>query len=385
MSRKSASLMLTVLCLVGCVAGCSNSVRSVPGNPQPSSTAIVAWGDSMTEGDAGVVDQGEYPAMLADLIGRPVFNRGIGGQTSSQIGVRQGGIPTYVTVVGGSIPTSGNGVSVVFKTGYEPLTSPHYGIQGSILGIEGTITLSDFLPVGTFTFTPKSNSAPVDAPGTPQFVPDKPYADFIPIFWEGRNNLIKTAAGPWGPDQILSDIAAQVATAPTGKPWFVLSVLNENSPAERKGGSTYAILIDLNNSLAATYGSHYLDVRSILVNSYDPSLPTDVTDHENDMIPTSLGAISGQGTLANDIGSTDTSFTVNLNAGRLRAGGTIVVDNENILMLTVSGSTVTSAIRGYGGILSSHSAGASITEHDGTHLNKKGDQVVADAVAAKLR
>jgi len=265
------------------------------------------------------------------------------------------------------------------------LTSPHYGVQGSILGVEGTINLSDFLPGGTFTFTPKSNNAAVDAPGTPQFVFDKPYADFIPIFWEGRNNLIKTAKGPWGPDQILSDIAAQVATVPTGKPWFVLSVLNENALAERKGGTIYATLIGLNNSLAATYGSHYLDIRSVLVNSYNPSLPSDVTDYENDMIPTSFGAISGQGTLASDIGTTDTSFPVNITAGSLRAAATIVVDDENILMVTVSGSTVTSAIRGYGGTLSSHHAGASITEHDGTHLNKHGDEVVVAAIAAKLK
>lgn len=383
-----SSFVSTILPLL--LAGCSDPIRAPHGlavthGPIQGPSSIVCWGDSMTVGNEGITDLGAYPAILEAKIGPQVLNGGVGGQTSTQIGVRQGGVPTYATVLGGSIPAHGDGgVTVLFKTGYEPLTSPNGSVRGSILGVEGNITLSGFLPGGTFTFTPISGSAPVNAPGTPQFVPDTPYKNFLPVFWEGRNNLIQTTAGPWGPTQILSDIAAQVASVPRGVNYLVLSVLNENTPPERKGGTIYSTLIGLNNSLSTTYGAHYLDVRSILVNSYNPSLPTDVSDYENDMPPTSLGDITAQGTLSGAIGATQTSFSVNLTAGSLRVYQKLIIDNESIFIVSVSGSTVTSSIRGYGGIVSSHSAGAQFTAHDGAHLNKQGYTIVANAVAAKL-
>ena len=362
----------------------SNLIRSrLRINTYPNT--IVGWGDSMTAGNQGVTDAGAYPTLLeAQINGRQVVNEGIGGQTSSQIGVRQGGVPSYVTVEGGSIPAQG-GVTVKFATGYEPVTLPTRSIQGSIMGVEGVVTLAGFLPGGTFTFTPVAGShTPVTVVGTPTFIPDKPYQNYLPVFWEGRNNLLKTAAGPYGPTQIEADIAAQVATLPAGSNYLVLSVLNENGPGDRKGGAGYATLMTLDNALAATYGTHYLDVRTLLVNSYNPASPVDVTDYENDMPPTSLGAIAGEGTLVNAIGTTETTFTVNLTSGTLRAYTNLVIDNESIHCLAVSGSTVSNCIRGYGGLLSSHIAGSAVTERDGTHMNKEGYAIVANAVAKKL-
>ncbi len=349
-----------------------------------SANRIVCWGDSITAGDEGVTDTGNYPALLQAQIGGVVVNEGIGGQTSTQIGVRQGGVTSYVTVEGGSIPAQG-GVTVKFATGYEPVTLPTHSIQGSIVGVEGIVTLSDFLPGGTFTFTPLANrERPVTVDGTPPFIPDKPYQKYLPVFWEGRNNLLATSAGPYGPSQIESDIAAQVATLRTGSNYLVLSVNSENAPAERKGGTIYDTLMTLNNDLAATYGRHYVDIRSILVNSYDPSSPVDVTDYENDMPPTSLWAISGEGTLVDTIGTTDPTFTVNLTAGSLRAYATLIIDNESIRCLAVSGSTVSDCTRGYGGEVSSHSAGSAVTQRDGVHLTKQGYAIVANAIAKIL-
>jgi len=347
------------------------------------SNAVVCWGDSMTAGNEGIVNQGEYPAILHQYIRHKVINEGVGGETSSQIGVRQGGIPTYVTVDGGVIPSRG-GVTISFKRGYEPLTSPRGSTRGSILGVEGTVTLSAALPNGTFTFTRTSSGASVPATDTPQFIPDTPYAGYVSVFWEGRNNLLKTAVGPWGPDQIMSDLAAQVALVPQGKTYLVLSVLNENGPTERRGSTNYQTLMRLNDALATMYGEQYLDIRTILVNSYNASLPTDVSDFENDMPPTSLGAICARGTLTSDIGKTDGTFSVNVTSGTLRGYSNLVIDGESIHVITVDGSRVTSAIRGFGGTAASHSAGTTATDYDGVHLNKDGDVIVATAVAAKL-
>jgi hypothetical protein len=363
------------------LGGCGNT-QSL--HPAPQAT-IVCWGDSMTEGNAGIADQGRYPALLQQEIGATVINQGVGGQTSTQIGVRQGGVPTYVTVDGGTIPGNGFGVTVTFNSGYEPLTSPNGRVNGSIQGVKGELTLSTFLPQGTFTFTRTSDGdGPVSVTGAPQYVPDKPYSSDAAIFWEGRNNLLNTPAGPWGAKQILSDIAAQVGTVPPGTNYLVLSVLNENDPDERKGGANYSSVLDLNNSLSSTYGSHYLDVRSLLVSSFDQSLPADITDHDYDMPPGSLSAISAQGTLNSDISSTDKSFSVDVTAGTLRMYHTLVIDQESIRILGVNGSTVTAAVRGYGGIMGSHSAGTAVTEHDPTHLNMHGNLIVAKACAAKL-
>jgi hypothetical protein len=120
------------------------------------------------------------------------------------------------------------------------------------------------------------------------------------------------------------------------------------------------------------------------VASYDPSLPTDVSDFQNDMPPSSLEAVVAEGVLADNIGSSDTSFTINVSSGTLRIFHNLIIDKESIHILAVNGSRVTSAIRGYGGIQSSHTAGAAVAESDGTHLNKQGYTIVAKAVADRL-
>jgi hypothetical protein len=384
------SVRFGILFLPLLFAGCSsprpssaNAVKDHSGPVQGPNT-IVCWGDSMTEGGEGSTDIGSYPSLLQADLGPQVVNMGIGGQTSTQIGVRQGGVPSYINVAGGTIPAQG-GVIVTFATGYEPLTRPTGTIQGSIQGVEGTLSLSGVLPAATFTFTPVPGSQlPVTISGTPRFTPDTPYQIYLPIFWEGRNNLFPTTAGPWGPARIESDLAAQVASLPQGLNYLVLPVLNENYAAERKGGANYPTVISLNNALAATYGTHFLDIRSLLVNSYNPASPIDVTDFQSDMPPTSLGAVSGQGTLAGSIGLTDTTFTLNIASGSLIAYRNLVIDDENIRILAINGSTVTDCIRGYGGIQASHAAGAAVTERDPTHLNLQGYTIVANAIAQKL-
>ena len=384
------SISVGILLLPVLLAGCSDPrwlsarVARIGGGAVQGPNTVVCWGDSMTHGNEGISDAAAYPGLLQASVGPQIVNEGIGGQTSSQIGVRQGGIPSYVTVEGGVIPAQG-GVTVKFATGYQPLTDPYITVRGSISGVEGNLTLSAVLPRGTFTFTPVAGSrTPLTVTGTPRFIPDTPYQSFLPIFWEGRNNLFATAKGPSGPAQVESDIAAQVASLPKGLNYLVLPVLNQNYAAERKGGVNYATVIDLDNSLSATYGTHYLDVRSLLVSSYDSASPVDVTDYNNDMIPTSLGAITAQGTLVGHIGKTDTTFTVNVTGGALIASHNLVIDNESIHLVTVSGSTVTSCVRGFGGTLAAHSAAAAITQHDPTHMNKQGYTIVANAVAKKL-
>lgn len=103
----------------------------------------------------------------------------------------------------------------------------------------------------------------------------------LTIIWSGRNNYTDTAT-------ILADIATMVADIGHDG-YLILSVLNGNYvPYEAIGGDGYNSIISLNNQLSAIYGSKYLDVRSILVAAYNPSIPQDVIDHTNDIPPSSL-------------------------------------------------------------------------------------------------
>ena len=103
----------------------------------------------------------------------------------------------------------------------------------------------------------------------------------LTIIWSGRNNYADTAT-------ILANIATMVADIGHDG-YLILSVINGNYvPYEAIGGDGYNLIISLNNQLSAIYGSKYLDVRSILVAAYNPSIPQDVTDHTNDIPPSSL-------------------------------------------------------------------------------------------------
>jgi len=342
-----------------------------------SSFGIAAWGDSLTAGNDGTADQGEYPGELASQIVLPVENLGVAGQTSTEIGVREGGIPVNVTVAGGVIPGTG-GASITFPTGYEPVTGggPAGGVGGTIQGVHGLVTLS----AGVYTFTPTLTGSAVNAPGTPKFVVDTPYASYLPVFWEGRNNV---SAQP----QVLADLAAQVASVPSGQTFLILSVTNDNATSEWSGGAGYNAILALNDQLENLYGANYLDIRKLLVSNYDPNSGVDVSDYQHDEPPTSLRAVVGTATLANSIGPTDTSLTLSNPPVALSMYDILTIDTganaENVEITAVAGDTVT-VERNFGGLNTAHAAGAPVTETDYIHLNAKGYQIVADAVAQFL-
>ena len=94
----------------------------------------------------------------------------------------------------------------------------------------------------------------------------------------GSNNF-------YDPDGVKSDIARAVAFLTTGK-FIVLGLLNAGS--EPRGTAAYLQISQLNADLATIYGTNFIDIRAILVASYDASSPQDVEDHSNDVPPDSL-------------------------------------------------------------------------------------------------
>jgi hypothetical protein len=103
--------------------------------------------------------------------------------------------------------------------------------------------------------------------------------DYITVIWAGRNN--------WSsPTTVKADIATMVAALGSGSRYVVLSI--PNSSAEPAGNADYISIMALNAELAAAYPNNYLDVRAVWVAAYDSGISQDVTDHTNDIPPTSL-------------------------------------------------------------------------------------------------
>jgi lysophospholipase L1-like esterase len=347
---------------------------------------VVAWGDSLTHGNQGL-DAGIYPDDLGQLITLPVVNEGISGNTTTEIGVREGGVSAPVTVDGGMIPDAG-GVTVSFPTtnnGYnswQPVTAegPAEGVTGTILGVPGTVTIDSTGSILTFTRT--NPGSQVSVFGTPPFVVDTPYAAYIPIFWEGRNNYLSTA-------QILSDLTAQVATVPAGQDYLVMSIINVNRPKEWPGGDEYQYLAAANNQMASTFGTHFLDIWRILVDSYNPALITDVSDYNHYSVPTSLRPISMNTSLATSIGTADTTIELQCGSCSIGSGTIMTIDPggpkaENVFVSSTGTGEGVSVQRAIGGVDTSHDAGAPVVMTDPVHLNAQGYQIVANAVAQYL-
>ena len=246
-----------------------------------STQQVVAWGDSETAG-AGTVTP--YTNTVSSILGYTVVNKGIGGQTSLQIAVREGSVPTSVTVSGAQIPATGS-VVVAFTTGYEPITSqgPYDGITGTISGVHGVVTYSN----GTYTFTPTNATTTVSVSGVVPFTVDASdeYLNDIQVIWSGENDYQTSVT------QVESDIAAMVSHIGSNPNYLILSVLNGS--ACPSGAGCYTSLLTLNNYLATTYPGHYFDIREYLIQhglsdaGITPSVQ-DLTDIGNDVVPTDL-------------------------------------------------------------------------------------------------
>lgn len=392
--RTLAGSLSASICLlaIGCTAGVTSNPPApvTPVTPTSSAPAtvpapeIVAWGDSLTQGMQGEFDVGDYPDDMQPLMTLPIINEGDDGQTSTQIGVREGAIPTYATVQDGVIPASG-GVQVAFPIGYEPVNSNlAKGAAGTILGVHGVVT--EDWSTGISTFTRSTAGAAVNAPGSPQFVLDTPYSNDLPVFWEGRNNFGHTA-------QIMSDLAAQITTVTPGMNYAVLSIIPMARQAEWEGRTDYRILMTDNADLQQAYGSHYIDVWTPLVNAYDPTQATDVADYNVKEIPTSLRPVYVKGTLANAIGPADTTISIQVISSQqwmlpfLRYAGMVTIDSgasaENALIVSYSGNVVT-VQRGYNGNQTNHAAGVPVQAIDVVHVNNTGNQIIANLIANYL-
>lgn len=265
------ALFGVLLCLFGALAQAAPSAPATRDMWLHGLPSIVCWGDSLTTSG--------YPEMLARLTGRTVTNHGVGGNTSAQIAARQGGRPSYLTLVGGRIPASG-GVRVESFT-VSPMTQ--YGrqqIEGTLGGVRGVLHRRG---EDRYEFVRAQPGDAVEVPVALPFMTDIGRSDFeIAIIWAGRNNYDESG-------QVLSDVRAMVDfLKPLNKRFVVMPPLNGAYRGEQIGGPHYPHFVRIRDGLREAYPNNFLDIWQLLVEGYDPDSPQDVADHRNGIPPSSL-------------------------------------------------------------------------------------------------
>lgn len=361
---------LIISAVVMMCAGCG---ANAPAGKLGTVRAYTAWGDSLTVGENGYANKGSYPSDLQSDLGAVglVENEGVGSQTSLAIGVREGGILTTATIVGGEIPDSGP-VGIAFPAGYSPVTNSAYSVAGTIAGVHGVVSLRN----GALIFTRTSTGDTVAVSDAERFSVDTPYVGggFVPIFWEGRDDPV------WDPTAIVDNISKQV-TAAHSTAYLVMAIINGNYPGEQKGGPGYERILEINDALANAFAGHYLDIREALVAQYDQSSAIDSADFENDEPPTSVRAVQCSGTLTADVGAADSTFEAAITGGTMVSGQLLDLgsgaNGEATRIVSASGNKVTVT---RGANPQAHAAGTPIACTDQIHLNAKGYQEVAQKV-----
>jgi len=245
------------------------------------SSSIVTWGDSLTWGGWSSTRETTYPADLGRMLGRQVFNAGVGGQTSREIAARQGAVPALFGFPGNVIPSIGSATTNFISVWPMSWQGPGK-LWGTIKDVHGLLMLGEGTmgnPQLVFKRDAKATNLPVIVPkGTP-FHPDTNGMEgWINVFWLGRDNLHQV-------DQIVSDTDACVKTLTTSH-YIVLSILTGRD--EGTGTWAYNQAAAVNARFSQTFPGHYLDVRAALIKAYDPTKQQDVADYAMDTVPASL-------------------------------------------------------------------------------------------------
>ncbi|WP_166390337.1 SGNH/GDSL hydrolase family protein [Nocardioides ochotonae] len=244
---------------------------------------IVGFGDSMTQGVGSSTTT--YPSALAAAIQNavPVINRGVSGQTSSEVALRTGALEILVTVTGRAIPPSGPVAVTVIPAGTWR-SAWTWTFPGSLAGVPGNLVKATD---GSWTFTRAAAGDAVTVPPQEPFKSSQqPPAMTGVIYWAGRNN-VDVNINP----RDLRAVATQVRRL--GAPFLVLPVFNaQNEPS---GSAGYTNVATVNARYEEIAGADYFDARRwIIAHGLEAAgiTPTaaDTTAVAEDRIPPSLMA-----------------------------------------------------------------------------------------------
>ena len=200
-----------------------------------------------------------------------------------------------------------------------------------------------------------------------RYTADTTHKNWLTVFEAGTNDLLDVP--PY--NGVLSYINQMVAQVPAGVPYVilppVLNILYGTGSAQQISQAA------LMATEASTYGTHYLDTWTPLLNDYNPSIPTDVWHHAQGTTAPSVRAKYSLGSMVMAAAITDTTSCLPLTyptnfAGYSPSPMEIYIDNEFILY-----TTTTACTRGYAGTTATtHAIGAPWGGYDLIHLNQSG-------------
>jgi hypothetical protein len=220
-----------------------------------------------------------FPEHLSSILGIGVINAGRGGETSTGIAIRQGGLDLFGTFPSNQIPASGSAsLTVTPSTTYRD--DAPYSFYGEFAGVSGTLTRA---AGGAWTFTRSLPGTATTCRPETRFLAYTAIDNAQLTILEGGNNLPNQA-------DVLRDYTAMTSRVRDfGGRYLIVSLYNDAAIGTAGYNTTKAI----NDALKATYGPAFVDLRSYII-AYGLALagitPTsdDTTAIAEDRIPPSL-------------------------------------------------------------------------------------------------
>lgn len=261
-------------------------------------TKIACFGDSLVRGytDSSAWDLTDaWPYLLEQELGGSVevTNLGFGGNPTAEIRMRVSALPVTFTVAGGVIPAAITNVMVSTRRKIGLLSTRNTSINGSLAGVYGTLVYDG----SSYSFTrATAGTNATTAAGPIPFVVDRgiDYSNHTAIIWWGRNDVSFGATGAYktvADHVIAADIEMVEWFRANRKSFLLISTTNRTD--EPRGSEKYEVIREINERRKALFPSHYIDLRSWLVNEaiYEAGLtPTqaDLNNMANDAPPPSI-------------------------------------------------------------------------------------------------
>jgi hypothetical protein len=244
--KKILSILVLSILLFSCST--ENSVE------ETKVLKIVGWGDSMMSGAGG--EGINIINVIAEKLNiSEYYNFGVGGLTSENIAILQGGKPFEISLKNNTI----TGIDSLTYYNTLPFNNQtHQFREGSLDGVNGTLKKE-----GNSFYFLSDASKPIAEKIVFKFKDSEQNKGAIVIIWAGRND--------GGNLPTFENIKAMTKNNNA----YVLSVCN--GVDEGFGTQSHTIITELNSQLKEFYGERFIDVREFLVNG-----------SENDCIPANL-------------------------------------------------------------------------------------------------